>query len=82
MRTCGAANRNVSQEEAIEIAKENASFEPCSLDKCVAIRYVQRGIPTRGFWLVGLAETLDEQGNPMRTESFLVSVSTGEVSGP
>jgi hypothetical protein len=81
-RTCGAANQNVSKEEAIEIAKENASFVPCEDIRCQQVRYVPRGIPVRGFWAVVLSEKLDERGQPTRIESFLISVSTGAVSRP
>ena len=81
-RTCGSANRNVSREEAIELAKDNASFEPCAEQLCVQIRYVQRGIPVRGYWGVVLANELDADGDPVRTESFLVDVTTGAVSEP
>ncbi len=81
-RTCGSTNREISQEEAIEIAKESASFEPCPQVQCVQIRYVPRGIPVQGYWGVVLSDVLDSEGQPNRTESFLVNVSTGEVSRP
>jgi hypothetical protein len=81
-RTCGSANMNVSQEEAIELAKEEASFEPCAGQLCVQVRYVQRGIPVRGYWGVVLADELDANGVPVRTEDFLVDVTTGVVLEP
>jgi hypothetical protein len=81
-RTCGAANRNVDKDEAIEIAKEHATFEPCADQRCVQVRYVQRGIPVRAYWGVVLSEKLNEQGRPNRVESFLVSVATGDVTRP
>ena len=81
-RTCGSNNQKISQEQAIEIAKESASFEPCPQVQCVQIRYVPRGIPVRGYWGVVLSDVLDSEGQPNRTESFLVNVSTGEVSRP
>jgi hypothetical protein len=79
-RTCGSANQNVSKEEAIEIAKEHAPFEPCVQNQCVRIRYVQRGIPVRGFWLVGLTDTLDADAENARIQNLLIDVSTGAVS--
>ena len=79
-RTCGSNNQEISQDEAIEIAKENASFEPCPQLQCVQIRYVPRGIPVRGYWGVVLSETLDSNGEPSRIESFLIDVQTGEAS--
>jgi len=79
-RTCGSNNQEISQDEAIEIAKENASFEPCPQLQCVQIRYVPRGIPVRGYWGVVLSETLDSDGEPSRIESFLIDVQTGEAA--
>jgi hypothetical protein len=79
-RTCASQNREVSQDEAIEIAVESVGFEPCSEQICVQIRYLQRGIPVRGYWLVGLARDVDENGEPIGAESVLVDVQTGDVS--
>ena len=79
-RTCGSNNREISQDEAIEIAKEHASFEPCPQVQCVQIRYVPRGIPVRGYWGVVLSDELDSDGEPNRTESFLIDVQTGEAA--
>jgi hypothetical protein len=72
----------VSKEEAIEIAKDNASFVPCADIRCQQVRYIQRGIPVRAFWAVVLSEKLNAQGQPNRIESFLINVSTGAVSRP
>lgn len=79
-RTCGSNNKEISQDEAIEIAKESASFEPCPELQCVQIRYVPRGIPVRGYWGVVLSDELDSEGEPNRTESFLIDVQTGETA--
>jgi len=79
-RTCGSSNKEISQDEAIEIAKESASFEPCPQLQCVQIRYVPRGIPVRGFWGVVLSDKIDSDGEPNRTESFLIDVQTGEAA--
>jgi hypothetical protein len=78
-RTCGSADRNVDADEAVELALAEASFEPCPEIQCRQRRFVQRGIPPRGFWLVGLAAELDTDGRPTRTESFLVDTVTGDV---
>ena len=79
-RTCASADRNISADEAVELAREEASFEPCPEIRCAQRRFVQRGIPPRAFWGVVLAPALDAEGVPTRTESFLVDVSTGEVT--
>jgi hypothetical protein len=81
-RTCASAGREVSNEEAIEIAKDNASFVPCADVRCAQARFVQRGIPPRAYWIVGLARELDAQGQPTRTVTFLVDAGTGEVFRP
>ena len=78
--TCASQDKNVTKDEAIEIATEQASFEPCDESGCVVVRYIQRGIPVAGFWAVGLAEDLGEGGRPTRVENFLVNVTTGDVT--
>ena len=82
-RTCASAGREISNEEAIEIAKENAKSEPCSDVRCAQARFIQRGIPPRAYWGVVLYKELDEQGQPTgEYESFLVDAATGAVSRP
>ncbi|HSI98332.1 MAG TPA: PepSY domain-containing protein [Gaiellaceae bacterium] len=78
-RTCGSHNTQITQEEAVAIAKENAAFTPCEENGCVVVRAVQRGIPPRLVWIVGLAENLDEDGEPTRFENILVDAQTGEI---
>ncbi len=58
---------------------ESVGFEPCSEPICVQIRFLQRGIPVRGYWLVGLAREIDDTGEPVGARSVLVDVETGEV---
>ena len=79
-RTCGSRDQNISQDEAVAIAKENASFEPCDEQKCVLIRAVNQGIPVRLYWLVGLAKAIDPNGNPVRVENFLIDMETGAAT--
>jgi hypothetical protein len=70
----------ITQDEAIEIAVEYVGFEPCDAPICIQIRYLQRGIPIRGYWLVGLAQAVGKSGRPVGTESVLVDVETGAVT--
>ena len=79
-RTCGSRDQRISQDEAIAIATNNASFEPCDEQKCVLIRAVNQGIPVRLFWLVGLAQAIDPNGNPVRFENFLIDMETGAIT--
>jgi hypothetical protein len=78
-RTCGSNPDEISQDEAVEIAVQEASFPPCSEPGCVQVRYVPRGIPVRGFWGVVLWDEIGENGRPTRAESFLVDAQTGAV---
>lgn len=73
-RSCGAADRQVSQERAVSIAREATPFEP---DK-VQVRLVQRGIPPRAVWAVSLYD-VDVNGSPTRVNVVLVDGRTGEV---
>ena len=75
--TCASQDKNVTSEEAIELATEQAPFEPCAEDGCVKVSYVQRGIPVVGYWAVGLRESLDRTA---RVEHFFVNVTTGAVT--
>lgn len=79
-RSCGSNDDEITQDEAVEIAIESASFEPCPAEACRQVRYLQRGIPPVGYWGVVLSDELDALGRPNRTESFVVNASTGEVS--
>jgi hypothetical protein len=81
-RTCAGQGREISQDEAVAIATDAASFRPCSETGCVVVRAVQRGIPTRLTWIVGLAENLDDEGRPTRFQNFLIDAETGEITGP
>ncbi len=73
---------SVSKEEAIEIAKDNASFTPCEQTGCVVVRALRRGLPSRLYWIVGLAEELNTAGEPTRRQSILIDAATGAVSAP
>jgi len=79
-KSCAANSDDISPDEAVELAIEKASFEPCPEEACRQVRFLQRGVPPVGYWGVVLSEELDAQGRPNRTESFVVNASTGEVS--
>lgn len=79
-RSCASNSDDITQDEAIQIAIENASFEPCAREICRQVRYLQQGVPPIGYWGVVLSERIDAQGRPTRTESFLVNAATGDVS--
>jgi hypothetical protein len=79
-RTCGSHQDSVTQEEAVDIALENASFAPCEETGCVVVRALNQGIPARLVWIVGLAESLGPDGKPLRHENFEIDAATGEVT--
>jgi hypothetical protein len=79
-RSCGSHGGTISQAEAVEIARDNAAFTPCEQQGCVMVRAVQRGLPTRLVWIVGLAEDLDANGVPTRVENFLIDARTGDLT--
>lgn len=79
-RSCGKHEDKVSQDEAVEIAKQKVDFTPCEQSGCVLVRAVQQGIPPRLVWIVGLAEELDTDGNPLRSANVVVDAATGETT--
>jgi hypothetical protein len=79
-KSCASNASGISQQEAVDLAIEHASFTPCEPEICRQVRYVNQGVPPVGYWGVVLSETIDADGTPSRTESFLVNASTGEVT--
>jgi hypothetical protein len=55
-RSCGKTETDVSQEEAIEIAKGQIDFEPT----CTFVRFLQRGLADE-TWAVSLSRPLDAE---------------------
>lgn len=79
-KSCGSNRHDVSQQEAVDLAIEHASFTPCVPEICRQVRYLNQGIPPVGYWGVVLSKSVNADGKPSRTESFLVNASTGEVT--
>jgi hypothetical protein len=79
-KTCASNRDDITQSEAVDIAIENASFVPCEPTVCRQVRFINQGIPPVGYWGVVLSEKIGAQGNPNRTESFLVNAATGAVT--
>jgi hypothetical protein len=74
-RSCGATEAEVSQEEAIAIAKREVDFEPTE----VVVRFLKRGLNQRGFWLVGLSRE-DASGEREQATNVIVDAETGAVT--
>jgi hypothetical protein len=65
----------VSQDEAVAIARAQIDFEP----EDYQIRFLRRGIPSRGFWAVSFF-TRKEGGGYERVTVVLVDASSGKVT--
>ena len=73
-KSCGSREAEISQEEAVEIARSKIDYEP----ERVMTRFVPRGIKSRPSWAVSLA-TLDESGQIERVTVVVVDGKTGQV---
>ena len=76
-RGCGSAGRNVSSEQAIEIARD---YWHSDAEKA-QVRFFQRGIPPQPVWAVSLYD-VDEQGVRTNVRTVVVSATTGEIVPP
>ena len=79
-KTCASNRDDVTQQEAVDLAIAEASFTPCPEEICRQVRYLNQGVPPVGYWGVVLSERINAEGQPNRTESFLVNASTGDVT--
>jgi hypothetical protein len=79
-KSCASNSNDISQQEAVDLAVAHASFTPCEREVCRQVRYLNQGIPPVGYWGVVLSESVNAQGRPSRTQSFLVNATTGEVT--
>ena len=73
-RSCASRDTDISQDEAVEIAREEVDFEP---DR-VGVRFLPRGVPSQPFWAVSLS-TEDSQGALERVIVVVVDANTGEI---
>ena len=76
-RGCGSAGRNVSSDQAIEIARD---YWKSDAEKA-QVRFFQRGIPPQPVWAVSLYD-LDEHGMKTNIRTVVVSAATGEIVPP
>lgn len=71
----GRGSPTVSEKEAVAIARPHIDFKPQDYQ----IRFIRRGIPSRGFWAVSFY-TRKRDGGYKRVTVVLVDASTGEVT--
>lgn len=76
-RSCGSADRQISQERAVVIARRHTPFTAEKMQ----IRFLQQGIPPRAMWAVSLYD-VDAAGRPTRTNVVLVDAKTGAIVPP
>ena len=69
-RSCQEREVAIDKNGAISIARKQIDYEP----QRVAVRFVRRGIPSRGYWAVSLPGT-----NPPRITTVLVNAASGAV---
>jgi hypothetical protein len=74
-RGCGSEGRNVTDDEAVALAKEEATFTA----ERHQVRFVQQGIPAHPYWAVSLYDQ-GPGGRTTRYEVYLVDATTGEVT--
>ncbi len=72
---CASSGRDIKQDEAVVLAKKEASFKPDRYQ----VRFLQRGVPPHPYWGVSLYD-LGPNGMPSRVELYLVDATTGVVT--
>jgi len=75
VRVLGKTNPNISQARAIQIAQPKIDFAP----QGHTIRFVRRGIPPHGYWLVSFW-IRNTTGGYKRVTVVLVDASSGRVT--
>lgn len=67
-RSCQKREAGIGKERAVEIAKQQIKYTP----QRVAVRFMRRGIPSRGYWAVSLPGT-------DRVTTVVINARTGAV---
>ena len=73
-RSCASRDTEISQEEAVEIARDQIDYEP---DR-VGVRFLPQGFQSRPSWAVSLS-TENAQGELTRVTVVVVDGETGEI---
>ena len=72
-RSCADNNPDISQERAVAIALSVATFEP----EDHQVRFLRRGVPARGVWVVSLYQGDPRQ--PTKVQLVVIDSETGEI---
>ena len=71
-RSCQKREVAIDKERAVEIARDQ-KISPISPQR-VAVRFMRRGVPSRGYWAVSMPGT-----DPPRITTVVISASSGDV---
>jgi Peptidase propeptide and YPEB domain len=71
----GRGGPKISKKEAVAIARPHIDFKPQDYQ----IRFIRRGIPSHGFWVVSFY-IRKEGGGYKRVTVVLIDASTGKVT--
>lgn len=74
MKSCSRQQNNITQDEAVAIARKHIDFEPDGHQ----VRYLPQGVPPVYYWAVNFS-TVNQNGQVNRTEVVLVNATTGAV---
>jgi hypothetical protein len=75
VRVAGHNGATVGKDDALSIARQRVDFEPTGYQ----IRFIRRGIPSRGFWVASFYIRKDT-GGYSRITVVLVDAATGKVT--
>ena len=75
IRVLGRGSPEISKQEAIAIARPRIDFKPQDYQ----IRFIRRGIPPHGFWVVSFF-IRKQAGGYKRVTVVLVDASSGKVA--
>jgi hypothetical protein len=74
-QTCQKDQIRVSKEQAIQIARQQVSFEP----EQTQIRLLRQGVGSKPFWIVSLSIPGDTEGSFERIAFVHVDANSGKV---
>jgi hypothetical protein len=74
-QTCQKDQVRVSKEQAIQIARQQVSFEP----EQTQIRLLRQGVGSKPFWIVSLSVPGDREGTFERIAFVHVDANSGKV---
>ena len=76
MKSCARQQNDVSQDEAVAIAKEHIDFTPDDYQ----VRYLPQGVPPVYYWAVSLYDAGHERTGRAHAQVVLVNATTGRRS--